>query len=249
MVNLVAWWKCDETAGTTLADSTGNGRTLTVSGTATLGATAISNNTVGTNASIDLVTAARCVYAGDATLRGLTQWTLGAWVNMDTWVNDSFFVGSQFSGGRINFGLIHNRDSTWGNAKFGAGFYDGAWREVYYNTALTASTTYFLAATYDGTTVTLYVDGTSVNSGTPGGTNGASSGATYVGRYWVADSNHLDGRLDDIVIFDGALSAGDIASLYADMDYASGFIVAPPVPPKVPYPGRGRQAIVRSSSM
>lgn len=228
-MSLLAWWKFDETSGSSFADSSGNSRTLTASGTVNANATAISSNSVSGKA-VDLAGGA-LTRTGDSTLRNLVNgWTVGCWINFDSMVSDSHVIGMAFSTS-INFGLMHNRDSAWGSGKFGVGFYDGAWREVYYNTALSTGTTYFLCGTYDGTTLKFYLDGTLVASGTPGGSNVASGGDLLVGRYWVADSDHQDGRLDDGFICSDVLTATQISDIYADANalaaiYAAGSVAA-----------------------
>lgn len=212
---LLGWWKFDETSGTSFADSSGNGRTLTSTGTVTAGSSAIAS--AGPKA-VDLA-GGYLYHAGDTDLRSATTWTVGAWVNFDTLVNNAHVLGMEYSGGRINFGLIHNRDNSWGNGKFGIGFYDGNWRECYYNTALSASTTYFLCGTYDGTTMRFYIDGSEVATSTPGGSNAASTGQLFLGRLWDSDNNHQDGRFDEAFVCSDVLTAGQIASIYADTSY------------------------------
>ena len=227
---LLGWWKFDETSGTSFADSSGNGRTLTSSGTVTAGAAAIAS---AGSQSVDL-DGGYIYHAGDTALRSVTTWTVGVWINYDTMVSNAHLLGMEYSGGRINFGLIHNRDNSWGSGKFGIGFYDGNWRECYYNTALSTAVTYFLCGTYDGTTMLFYLDGTQVATSTPGGTNDASTGALFLGRLWDGDSNHQDGRFDEAFVCSGALTAGQISAIYADTNYLASIDAVRPKLPPVP---------------
>lgn len=245
---LLGWWKCDETSGSTLADSSGNGRTLTLNGTYTVNTTAISSNSDAGNKCVDFGTGYASL-AGDTTLRAVTTWTIGAWINWDTLVANCMVMGMARPGtAKINFGLFHNADAMWGVGRFGVAFYDNvAFRTCHYSTALSTGTTYFLAGSYDGTTMKFYVDGALVNTTTPGGTNGASDNSFLVGRFWGADSSRQDGRTDDVFITNTALSDADIAALYADM---ADLPTLGPQPPVYRLPGAlRRQAVMRASSM
>lgn len=249
MTSLLGWWKCDETAGTTLADSSGHARTVNLNSSYSVGVAGISTNSVGTNKAVDF-TSGYGSRAGDTTLRNLTNWTLGAWINLDTFAagNSNAVVGMTRTGSaKLNFAMGHNLDNLWGSGQFGCGFYDNtAWRTAHWSTPLSTGTTYFLAASYDGTTMKFYVDGSLKSTTTPGGTNGASDGSLILGRYWGSDTAYLDGRLDDVVIFDGALSDGDVSALFADMNYAASFVPRPPIRPIAV---RNRQAGIRAASL
>ena len=68
-------------------------------------------------------------------------------------------------------------------------------------------------------TVTAYIDGVSVGSATEvGGMDGATaggSGGTYIGRgYWAAPGAYRQGPMDDVRIYNRALSASEIKQLY-----------------------------------
>lgn len=96
---------------------------------------------------------------------------------------------------------------TAGNQAFpspdaGPGIWDGNWHAV--------------AGTYDGSTVRLYVDGTEVGTGTP-----ASGSIDYVkdvtqfelGRYPACTGYQYQNQLDEVRVYDRALSASEISYL------------------------------------
>jgi Concanavalin A-like lectin/glucanases superfamily/Bacterial TSP3 repeat len=67
------------------------------------------------------------------------------------------------------------------------------------------------ALTYDGTTLNLYLDGTLVNSQTK--TLEASDGGLLIGINKDLNGNFFSGRLDEVLIYNRALSAAEIAAL------------------------------------
>ena len=54
--DLLGWWKMDESSGTTLLDSSGNGRTATLSGNPTLGATGVLGSAINMDGTGDYAT-------------------------------------------------------------------------------------------------------------------------------------------------------------------------------------------------
>ncbi len=76
-----------------------------------------------------------------------------------------------------------------------------------------------VAATVSGMAMTLYVNGIAVGSGTfPGGDDRLThiSGNVAIGRFSDIFPQHWNGGLDDLRIYDRALSAGEITALYND---------------------------------
>ena len=68
-----------------------------------------------------------------------------------------------------------------------------------------------VAATYDGTTARMYIDGAEVASKVFSG-NVGSSNAWRIGAYGLTPTGFFDGSIDDVRIYDRALSASDIAA-------------------------------------
>ena len=68
-----------------------------------------------------------------------------------------------------------------------------------------------VAATYDGTTARMYIDGDEVASKVFSG-NVGSSNAWRIGAYGLTPTGFFDGSIDDVRIYDRALSASDIAA-------------------------------------
>ena len=85
-----------------------------------------------------------------------------------------------------------------------------------YPNVLTTNTWYHVAGVREENTVNIYVNGVSGNPGS--GVIGAISPDNFkIGAFQFGGnpvSNHFDGTIDDVIIFDRALSAQEIQQLY-----------------------------------
>ena len=102
-----------------------------------------------------------------------------------------------------------------------------------------------LAATYDGTTARYYIDGIEVASRTVSGSVG-NSNIWRIGAYGTSPGGFFDGTIDDVRIYNRALSAGEVQF---DMNQPVTSVVPPAdtTPPTAPgtlaaTAGAGRQA-------
>ncbi|HEY9174895.1 MAG TPA: LamG-like jellyroll fold domain-containing protein [Verrucomicrobiae bacterium] len=105
------------------------------------------------------------------------------------------------------FGLITSLNAP------GRLYFFGYNRDVAGSTPLAANTWYHAAVSYDGTTVTLYLNGQpdgfrAVDLNTVLNANGLTIGYRPGGAKWL-------GQLDEVMLFDRALTAGEIAAIYA----------------------------------
>lgn len=100
-------------------------------------------------------------------------------------------------------------------------FYDGSWRDTGYD--LTVGTWFHITFTYDGTNVKLYVAGVPKFSGTSGGRD--INGTMYLGVRHTGDEG-INGRIDDMRIYDYALTSDQIQNLVNGSDNPD----APPPP-------------------
>lgn len=108
----------------------------------------------------------------------------------------AFFLGTEGVGTAYKF-IVKSPTSPFGTANGGS---------------VTAGEWQFVAGTYDGATGTLYVDGTAVasNAFAPPGT---TSLPLNLGAY-LGGGNVWKGRIDEILVYDRALSAGEVRTLY-----------------------------------
>ena len=220
---LKGYWKFDENTGTTATDSSGNGNT----GTLNSGASWTSGQS-GAAVSLDGVSG--YVKIKDGKISTSTTGTISAWVKVNSLVNARKIVsygGAAAASVEGLFALEIRQD--------GSHYYfsvidvpsDGSpnANSVHGNTALQSGVWYHVAVTSDGSSWKLYVNGvaetltTQLGSGNTGkwfgNTSAAAPDRTYIGGAWFngTDTGFLNGVIDEVRIYDGALSASEIANL------------------------------------
>lgn len=232
-MTLLAWWKFDETSGTTAADSSGNGRDLTLVGSAAWLGTGLHS---GSTKSLDL-TGGRLELStnADTTMRGLGvgSWTACGWLNGDDLPNSTMLMGHEYDLNKVNTHLGINRDSAYAALRLGSGRFDGSWNTPHYTTALSLTTTYFVATTYNSATQTLklFIDGALVlttTSVTPMSGSQATGRRYLVGSKWDGSASLMNGRIDSLALWDVALADADITTLFADMSQVPSVPAVPP---------------------
>src|SRR6516162_5197923 len=199
---LVAAFGFDEGSGSSVADASGNGNTGTISG-----ATWVAAGKFGKALQFN-GTSARVNVPDAASLHLTTGLTLEAWVNPSTvsnvWRdviykgNDNYYLeGTSANGSKPDGGLI-------------AG---GTYADAYGTAALPANTWSYLAETYDGSTLRLYVNGTQVASTAHTGSIATSTNQLQIG----GDSlygQHFAGLIDEVRVYNVALT---VAQIQTDM--------------------------------
>ncbi len=169
--------------------------------------------------------------------------TVAAWVRVDATTEWGGIIGAFQDNGGFEKGWVlgyDNNSFTMGLASTGADDGDGVMTYLDSNMNLSEERWHHVAATYDGTTMRIYVNGAEGNSTT------AQSGAILypatleynIGRYKdVNENNLLVGAIHQVSVWDAALSAGEIKGLFdakAALAESSGnqdpdleFVVAP----------------------
>ncbi len=211
----IAHWKLDECQGTTLNDSSGNnysgtwsgsGGTQTSAGTCTTASTAWGNGESGKfNGSLNFDgTDDRISIPGATNITVGNDITVSAWVKTTAYSQEPFVSNRSGAGGRMYFGLGLGKAFLYYSGASPAGVNgtaridDNVWHHVVY--------------VRSGTTTTLYVDGKQDATATQTGV-GAYADTMYV-AHDVANNEYYPGQIDDIQIFNYALSADQIAKLY-----------------------------------
>jgi hypothetical protein len=140
--------------------------------------------------------------------------TVSAWVKADTHDStpntyDVIYTSSKDSSG-ANTGFVLTATQN----KWHCFYYSGAtWYSVVSDSNLVTGQWYHLASTWDGSTAKLYVNG-SVQTSTLSLSSISYSTATSakIGSYYTG--NYLHGLIDEVSLFDSALSASDITAIY-----------------------------------
>jgi fibronectin type 3 domain-containing protein len=195
---LVAAYSFNEGTGTTVADASGNGNNGTVSG-----ATWTTAGKYG-NALVFNGTSARVTINDSASLHVTTGMTLEAWVNPSTvssaWRdviykgNDNYYLeGTSKTSGRPAAGGTFAGSPLYGTAALGT----NAWSH--------------LAATYDGATLRLYVNGVQVASRAQTGAIATSTNPLQIGGDSIY-GQYFRGTIDEVRVYNVALTAAQIQS-------------------------------------
>ncbi|MBI3741949.1 MAG: hypothetical protein HY257_09385 [Chloroflexi bacterium] len=145
----------------------------------------------------------------------LSDFSIATWVKLDTnntWqrifdfgtgTTINMFLTSPSGAGTLRFAI-----TTGGS---------GAEKQINASSALPTGVWKHVAVTKSGNTGTVYVDGVSVGTNTSLTLSPSSLGNTtqnYIGRSEYIADPFLDGKLDDFRIYSGALTAGEVQTLY-----------------------------------
>ena len=183
-----------------VSDVSGNGNNGTITG-ATWTTSGKYGNALtfnGTNALVTINNAASLQLTSAMTLEAWVYPTTvsSAWRDVIYKGNDNYYLeGTSSKSSRPAAGAILG----------------GVYGEVYGTTALTANTWAHLAATYDGATMRLYVNGVQVSSLAKTGSIATSTNPLQIG----GDSlygQYFAGRIDEVRIYNRALSVAEIQS-------------------------------------
>ena len=215
---LVGWWKFDETNGTVAYDSSGNGN----DGYLTNGPT-WTEGKIGGSLSFDGVDDR--VALPNSALNGLTNLTLNLWTKLNSGSQDHFFISGASSSqhNHFLFGLTNtNEIHIWdGNSKKNGHSYppsnwDGKWINI------------TLIRKIDGSGSQIFIDSVNVNSKAY---NASALSIAHKGLWVGADQDRvnggwestqfLDGLIDEVRIYDRALSADEVQALYNMGQYSS----------------------------
>jgi hypothetical protein len=213
---ITLWLPFDENSGTNAADATGNGWSGTL-----LSGTGWSAGRYGS--AVNLNGTSNYVSLPAGVVSALNDFTIAAWVNqssMSTWArvfdfgNDTIsymFLAPRAASGTIRFAITIGSGSAEQQIN-GTGALPTGWHHV--------------AVTLKGHTGILYVDGV------PVGTNNVMtlkpSHLNFTVNNFIGKSQwpdpYLNGRVDDFRIYNGALSAGEVATLVTPLAAPTGLV-------------------------
>lgn len=203
---LRSWWRFDETSGNA-ADSSGEGRTGTVTGAARVGGVmggALDFNGAGNSVAFSAP--------------AMQRMTITAWARADTEGNSIFPRIVNMQQGLFFFGLGGDtRDGNGNTLKFAVdnGFEDRVWHTR--QGTIVTNRLYQVAVTYDATSPSnnprFYIDGVPFGVGVQ--TGGGAAPVTPNNDGFIGDradgTRSWDGLLDEVRIFDRALTPAELA--------------------------------------
>lgn len=217
LTGLVGYWNFDEGAGTTINDRSGTGN----NGTLVNGGSAWTTGHFGNALSFPGTTGAgstRVEIPNAASLQLTSAITVAAWVRVDNISSDAPIIAKEGGGGLLSywfgtfptghFGMLLDQDGNqgWEADHRGEGsLTQGAWVH--------------LAATWDGTTMINYVNGTSVSAGLTTtsllSAINVSTARLFIGANSEYNTTAFTGLIDDLYIYNRALSVSEIGQLLA----------------------------------
>jgi len=253
--SLVGWWPFDEGSGTVAHDASGQGNNGVISGPATwtqgyLGSALTFN---GGSARVFVPDSPSLEPASSVSV---TAWVKAAPQGIDKYIvakgatsclTASYGLYTGASGG-LEFYVAESAGSPFVlSPDAGPAVWDGQW--------------HFVAGTYDGADVRLYVDGREVGTGTPhtGPIDYAFSDRDlFIGHYNGCQSLDFLGSIDEPEVWSRALSASEIATAYGSFARTHsggtttpasplpGVVAAPPAPST---PSEASQGSSRSTTI
>ena len=197
---LVAAYGFGEGSGGVVADSSGNGNTGTIAGAS-------------------WTSAGR--YGSALSFNGVDNWVtipdssslhLAGALTMEAWVKPSTLTGSwrtvllKERPGDLCYALYANADTQGPSAHV---FINGAEASARSTSTLPTNTWTYLAASYDGTTIRLYVDGTLTLSQTASGPISTSNDPLRIGGNAIW-GEWFNGLIDEVRLYNGALNQTEI---------------------------------------
>ncbi|MBD2267379.1 M10 family metallopeptidase C-terminal domain-containing protein [Anabaena sp. FACHB-1391] len=197
----LAYWRLDETSGTTVYDSSGNGYNGTYFGAVELGKTSGINS--GSSANFD----GTDDYVDTPLDSNSQPLTIEAWFQADVTTGEHSIVDSDTwsqSGQSLILGYW-NKDNTL-DIQYHNGYYDSLF-------VVQPNTWYHAVSIFTSGKVELYINGQFIGSQTY--TQPSLDGSNFrIGRHNADDPQWFDGLIDEVAIYDYALTPTQIQSHY-----------------------------------
>ena len=221
---LVGYLKFDETSGTRAVDASGYSNSGTLISGPTISTTVAPTNFLNTR-SLDFDGTDDYVKIFDhSSLRIARQISFSAWIKPDSFEESNPYLKgiiSKYNNPSANGPLLRLGDGTSGNRALAVFtvLKSGVEYQAASRTTLIAGQWYHIAGTYDGAKVRIFVNGIQENSTSLTGLIDTSTDYFAIGNDYVSDgatsNREFDGIIDDVRIYNRALSPGDIAGLAA----------------------------------
>lgn len=207
--NLIAWWKLNEDSGTTASDSSLHSNDGTLAGTTTFSA----NGTVGKfdrALSFDGSSNNYISAGSDTSLDNWSSFTVTAWVKPLGSSDGAFsaILGTGLSGAN-SFGIYSDKNPNTFTMRIG-----GA-SQATSGGAFTIGEWTFITALWNGANIYVYKNGVlSGSAANWSGTVNASASVLEIGKIFDRPTYYWNGLMDDIRIYDKALTQTEITALH-----------------------------------
>jgi|APHM01.1.fsa_nt_gi hypothetical protein len=117
----------------------------------------------------------------------------------------------------VQFELGMGSQSNWGSqSTLAAGIFDGTW-DITVGPSPTVGSWAHVAATYDGSTIRLFKNGSQVSSlASSKGVQSPTEDYNVGRRHNARKDEYFNGQIDDVRIYDRALSSSEVLKIYND---------------------------------
>ncbi|MDT8300897.1 MAG: LamG domain-containing protein [Sedimentisphaerales bacterium] len=202
---LVAWWKLDDGSGNTAADSSGNNRNGTL---------------IGDVSWVDGITGGALAFDGDGDYVHIgkdsgfditNQITVSAWIKVGAFDKDWQTIVAK---GDRSWRLQRNQgENTLEFACSGLVVPGSDWGPIYGNINVNDGHWHHVAGVYDQEKIYLYIDGSLDASAPAPGTIRVNESPVYIGENSEMSNRFWNGMIDDVRIYNYALSADEISKI------------------------------------
>jgi 1,4-alpha-glucan branching enzyme len=200
--NLLAYWTLNEGSGTIGHDSSGNGNTGTVSGS---GSWYWTDGMIGS--ALYFGAPSQVAVSNSFSLNPVQGITVSAWVNADDWPNNQRILEKGKSNNQ--YALFVNPSGQLAFAIY------SVTNGMLVTSPPSGGSWHHIAGTYDGSLISLYVDGQIVTQQTASGQMPVTADPLAIGFRPGANIFHyFNGIIDDVRIYGSALSAAGITQVY-----------------------------------
>jgi large repetitive protein len=193
-----AYWRMNETFGTTMTDATANGNNGTYAGTFSLGQAGAFSAEKTTAVTFDGHTAGATVPSSPSLK--VSHITIELWIEKISESGYGIYVAKNY------FELLNN--SYTGHLEFR--LTASADPVLVSSATLALNTWYYVVATYDGTTAALYINGQLDGTHAAVAAVSQTDGLLYIGRRF--DGFFTNAVLEEVAIYPAALSADRVAA-------------------------------------
>lgn len=203
------YWRLDEGSGTTAADSSGNGHDGTYIGTPTLSEPGVMDDGSGST-SVELNGSSQWVTVPEASVEGLTDITVEAWINVDAATRYGIFnvndAGAADSG--------RNRWGFWVTAAGNLEYSDDASNNTTSTGTIQVGERQHVAFTRTAAgDLVFYINGAAAGTGTVATTTAEAGDTVQIGMDIDSTGNtdQFNGHVDEVAVYPRVLAAGEIA--------------------------------------
>jgi hypothetical protein len=219
------WWRFDQASGTTVPDRSGGGFKGTINGGVTWAA-----GKYGSGVNFPSANFSNSVTSSQLPIRTSQSFTVAAWVNIADTAGVRTAVSAGTTGSFSGFFLKYDAGQWRFSMPYSSNTANGSMDQIGVAAGSPTGQWVHLVGVYNASTyqMTLYVNGASAATGTrstgTGATNWDATGGLTLGQSRYAYSNAgitadpWIGTIDDVRLYNRALAASDVATIYAATD-------------------------------